>query len=64
MTDTRKGKGKKTAGEAYPAACSASDDARADTNSRVTRTRAILTDAPGLPYRSVRFCDLDRFCDK
>ena len=64
MTDTRKGKGGKTAGDAYPAAYSVSDDVRADTNSRVSRTWGILTDAPGLPYQSVRFCDLDRFCDK
>lgn len=64
MTDNRKGKGGKAVDDVHKAEYSAYDDANADANSRITLTREILTDALGLSYRSVRFCDLDRFCDR
>ena len=64
MTDIRKGRGGKAVDDVHKAAYTAYDDARAGGNSRVTRTRGILTDSLGMSYQSVRFCDLDRFCDK
>jgi len=64
MPDNRKGRAKKAVDDAHKAAHTAYDDARDGANSRVTRTRGILTDAQGISYQSVRFCDLDRFCDK
>ncbi|HET6580976.1 MAG TPA: hypothetical protein VFG36_03755 [Methanoregula sp.] len=64
MTGNRTGKGKKAFDDVHKAPYTVYDDARAGTNSRVARTRGILTDALGISYQSVRFCDLDRFCDK
>jgi hypothetical protein len=64
MTDNRKRNGGKAVNDVHKAANTAYDGARAGSNSRVTRTSGILTDALGISYQSVRFCDLDRFCDK
>jgi len=35
-----------------------------DADFPVSRTQDIFEDAHGFTYRSVRFCDLDRICDK
>ena len=64
MTDNRTGTGGKAVNDVHQAAYTSYDDARAGANSKVARTKGILTDALGIPYQSVRFCDLDRFCDK
>jgi hypothetical protein len=64
MTDIRKGRGGKAVDDVHKAAYAAHDDAKAGASSRVAPTRAILKDALGISYKSVRFCDLDRFYDK
>ena len=64
MTDNRTGTGGKEVNDVHQAAYTSYDDARAGANSRVARTKGILTDTWGISYQSVRFCDLDRFCDK
>ena len=64
MTDNRKGKGRKAVDDAHKAAYSVYHDTKPDANSRIAITREIRTDALEFPYQSVRFCDLDRFCDK
>jgi len=64
MTDNRKRNGGKAVDDVHKAAYTALDNARSGANSRVTPARGILTDALGISYQSVRFCDLDRFCDK
>jgi len=64
MTDIRKGRGGKAVDDVHKAAYFAHDDTKAGASSRATPTRAILTDALGTSYQSVRFCDLDRFYDK
>jgi len=35
-----------------------------DVHSRSIQTQEIFKDARGFTYKSVRFCDLDRICDK
>jgi len=35
-----------------------------DADFPISRTRDIFEDARGFTYKSVRFCDLDRICDK
>jgi len=37
---------------------------RINYNSRTMHTPEILEDARGIIYESVRFCDLNRFCEK
>jgi len=64
MTDNRKRNGGKAVDDVHKAAYTAYDGTRAGANFRGIRTRGILTDALGISYQSVRFCDLDRFCDK
>jgi hypothetical protein len=63
ITDDPKGKAGKTFGHATKAA-HAAYDAKADANSRITPTQEIFEDARGYTYRSVRYCDLERICDK
>jgi hypothetical protein len=36
----------------------------ADAHSLITPLQEIFKDARGFTYKSVRFCDLDRICDK
>jgi hypothetical protein len=64
MTDNRKGKGGKAGDDLQKAAYSACHDSKTDENSLFTPAREIRTDTLEFPYQSVRFCDLDRFCDK
>jgi hypothetical protein len=64
MTYNRRGNAGKTVGDAHNAAHTFCHDEKADANSRIALSREILTDALGVSYQSVRFCDLDRFCDK
>lgn len=53
-------KAKKTVKDAQGAA----NAVQAYVNSRIIETQEIFEDARGFTYKSVRFCDLDRICDK
>jgi len=50
----------KTAGDGHGAVSAVEEDA----HSRSIQTQEIFKDARGFTYKSVRFCDLDRICDK
>jgi hypothetical protein len=57
ITDNPKAKGGKIVGASAMAV-------NADVCTLITRTQEIYEDARGFTYTSVRFCDLDRICDK
>jgi hypothetical protein len=64
MTDNFKLIARKAIRGTRIAAWAAPDDAKADADSRFTTTQEIFKDAFGFTYHSVRFCDLDRLCEK
>jgi hypothetical protein len=64
MTDNFKKIARKAICDTRIAAQAAIDDAKADADARFTTTQEIFRDAFGFTYHSVRFCDLDRLCDK
>jgi hypothetical protein len=57
ITENPKAKGGKIVGASAMAA-------HADVYSMITRRQETYEDARGFTYTSVRFCDLDRICDK